>query len=293
MERLGRGGVMLADGAWGTLLHEMGLRPGECPELWNIERRDKVEEIAEKYVLAGAEIIGTNSFGASSVKLGMYGLDNMAEEINIEAARISREAAGTERFVFGSMGPTGKILMMGDISSEELFKSFVEQAKALQTGGADVLLIETMTALDEALLALNAAKENTLLPVAVCFTFDKTANNEYRTIMGVSPVEFCHKMVLAGADIVGTNCGNGMQGIIEICREIRNYNKEIPLMAQANAGMPEYRDGKSIFPEGPEEMASKIYALIETGVNIIGGCCGTGPAHIKLFAERISNFMQR
>lgn len=282
--------VLLLDGAWGTMLFKKGLQSGECPELWNLTQRELVLDIAKSYISAGSDIIETNSFGASSMKLSLYGLDDKTAEINIEAAKISREAAGTKHFVFGSVGPTGKILMMGEVTDDEVYNTFKEQCQALEKGGVDAIIIETMTALDEALLAVKAAKENTRLPIICTFSFDKTIDNTYRTIMGVSPVEMTRNLIEAGVDMTGTNCGNGFDGMIEISQEIRREFPVFPLLVQANAGMPKLVDGKHIFPEGPEEMAAKIPRLIELSVNIIGGCCGTNPEHISCFSKIIHSY---
>ncbi|MFC2103860.1 homocysteine S-methyltransferase family protein [Bacteroidota bacterium] len=279
--------VLLSDGAWGTMLFDMGLEVGECPESWNLKHRNKVLDIAKSYIKAGADIIGTNSFGATGMKLKLYGLEDKAVKINIEAASISREAAGNDKFVFGSVGPTGKILMMDEVSEKQVYETFSEQCHALEKGGVDAILIETMSALDEALLAIQAAKENTSLPVICTFSFEKTVDNTYRTMMGVSPIEMAIILINAGVDIIGTNCGNGFDGMIEICREIRKEFADILLLVQANAGMPQLIDGKNIFPEGPKEMANKIPQLLDLGVNIIGGCCGTNPAHISEFSKII------
>ena len=218
----------------------------------------------------------------------MYGLGERADEINRAAAMISREAAGENVYVFGSIGPTGKILMMGDVTEQEVYDSFAAQALSLEKGGADALIIETMTALDEAKIAIRAAKNNSSLPVICTFSFDKTVDGKYRTMMGVSPAEMLAALTESGADIMGTNCGNGLDGMIDIVKEIREVNSSVLLMVQANAGIPEIIDGKSYFKEGPSEMAEKLFHLIDQNVNIIGGCCGTTPEHIARFAEVIS-----
>jgi len=288
LDKIREGSVLVGDGAWGTLLYSMGLDSTECPELWNITNRDRVLNVARNYVDAGANIIETNSFGGSSLKLGLYGLGERAQEINRAAAMISKEAAGENVYVFGSIGPTGKILMMGDVSEQDVYDSFATQATSLEQGGADALIIETMTALDEAKIAIKAAKENSSLPVICTFSFDKTVDGHYRTMMGVSPTDMLSELIDSGVDIMGTNCGNGLDGMIEIVKEIRKVNKSVLLMVQANAGIPEIIDGKSYFKEGPSEMAEKLSHLIEQNVNIIGGCCGTTPEHIARFAEVIS-----
>jgi len=288
IDKIKEGTVLLSDGAWGTMLFNMGLESTTCPELWNITNPDKVYQIAKSYVDAGADIIETNSFGGSRLKLDMYGYGDKTREINHDAARISREAAGDDVYVFGSIGPTGKILMMGDVSGQQVYDAFSEQAISLEEGGANALIIETMSALDEADIAIKAVIENTSLPAICTFTFDKTVNGDYRTMMGVSPTDMVSALMSGGATIVGANCGNGFDGMVEIAKEIRKTDQSVFLMIQANAGIPEIIDGKSNFKESPAEMAAKLPYLFEQNVNIIGGCCGTTPDHIAQFAEVIT-----
>ena len=273
--------VLISDGAWGTFLHERGLQPGECPELWNSTHRDDVFAIAKSYIDAGADIILTNSFGGNPAKLEHYGLQDRTAELNETAASISREAAGADHLVLGSIGPTGVMLMMGEVSEKTLYDGFCVQAEALKKGGVDALCIETMSALDEACLAIRAARESTGLEVACTFTFEKTINGEFRTMMGVSPAEMVQAVKEVGATVLGTNCGNGFDQMIDIVREIRNIDPFTPILVHANAGKPVFQDGKTVFPETPEMMAAKVKDLIKSGANIIGGCCGTTPAHIQ------------
>lgn len=283
-ERIKNGKILVSDGAWGTFLHAKGLKPGQCPELWNIDHVDEVFDIAKSYIDAGADMVETNSFGGSSFKLVHYGLADRASELNQAAAAISRKAAGN-KFVLGSVGPTGKILMMGEVTPEEVYESFKEQAIALENGGADAIIIETFSDIDEARLAIRAAKENTTREVICTMTFERTVNGEYRSMMGVSPTEMMHELIPEGVDIIGANCGNGIEGMIEIVKEIRLCNADIPVLVHANAGMPFYQDGKTIFPESPEQTAGFVKAIIDAGVNIIGGCCGTTPEHIRQIAH--------
>jgi len=278
-DRIKQGKILVSDGAWGTFLHAKGLKPGQCPELWNIEHPDEVFDIAKSYIDAGADMVETNSFGGSSFKLIHYGLADRASELNQAAAAISRKAAGN-KFVLGSVGPTGKILMMGEVTPEEVYESFKEQVIALEKGGVDAIIIETFTDLDEARLAIRAAKENTTREVICTMTFERTVDGEYRSMMGVSPTEMMQELVPEGVDIIGANCGNGIEGMIQIVKEIRICNTVIPVLIHANAGMPVYDDGKTVFPESPLQTASYVKAIIEAGVNIIGGCCGTTPEHI-------------
>ena len=281
LDELRQGKVLLSDGAWGTLLQSKGLNPGECPELWNITHRKDVSDIAEAYLNAGCDIIETNSFGASRLKLSQYGLGDRVNELNEAAASISREIAGTDKHVAGSVGPTGKMLLMGDVTGEELYENYKEQSIALEKGGADIIIIETMTDLDEATFAVKAARENTNCTVIVTMTFSKDLKGEFFTMMGVSPFEMVNTMKAAGAHIVGSNCGNGIRDMISIVTEIRAVDRNIPVIIQANAGFPEYIDGKTVFRESPEMMASYIPDLLKEGANIIGGCCGTTPEHIR------------
>jgi 5-methyltetrahydrofolate--homocysteine methyltransferase len=286
LDELKQNKVLLSDGAWGTFLHEKGMTPGECPELWNVTHREEVKDIAESYIRAGSDIIETNSFGGSRLKLSQYGLGERTSEINESAAIISREAAGN-RHVAGSIGPSGKMLIMGDVTEEELYDSFREQAIALEKGGADIIIIETMSALDEASLAVKAARENTNCTVIITMTFSRDPQGRFFTMMGISPAEMVISMKQAGAHIIGSNCGNGIRDMIEVVHEIRATDDKIPVMIQSNAGTPEFIDGKTVFHESPEMMASYIPQLLEAGVNIIGGCCGTTPEHIKKIAEAL------
>lgn len=280
IQEIKKGRVLVSDGAWGTFLQQKGLQPGECPEEWNISRPDDVFRIAQSYVDAGADTIETNSFGGNYFKLKNYGLEDRVFEINKAAAEISRKAAGTDRFVLGSVGPTGKLLMMEEVTEDELYNAFKEQSIALEAGGADAIVIETMTDLEEACIAVKAASENTSCEIICTMTFDKIIGGEYRTMMGISPTEMTETLVEAGAEVIGANCGNGIADMIGIVKEIRLVNATVPILIHANAGMPHYHDGVTTFPESPDDMASRVKEIVEAGANIIGGCCGTTPDHI-------------
>ena len=279
------GRTLISDGAWGTFLQAKGLQPGECPELWNLTHPEAVLDIAESYIKAGADTIETNSFGGNRFKLMSFGLEEQVYEINKKAAEISRQAAGDDKYVLGSIGPTGKLLMMGDISEEELYDAFKEQAVALYEGGADALVIETMTDIDEATIAVKACCENTPCEVICTMTFDYLQTGEYRTMMGISPTDMVDALKSAGAHFVGANCSNGIEGMIKITEEIRSVDKNIPILIHANAGLPIYKDGCTVFPETPEMMAAFATQLANAGANIIGGCCGTTPDHISKLVE--------
>lgn len=284
-DKVAEGRVLVSDGAWGTFLHQKGLKVQECPESWNTGRPGDVEAIAQSYVDAGANFVLTNSFGGSPHKLEGYALQDQCYELNKAAAEISKRAAGNRALVLGSMGPSGKMVMMGEIAEEDLLNGFKEQARGLVEGGVDGIVVETMSDLEEARIAIEAIKSVTELDVACTFTFSRTQTGEYRTMMGASVPEFLEMAKAAGAAIVGANCGNGTAGMIEIVREIRAIDSEIPVLVHANAGLPEYREGETVFPESPDEMASKMKDLVAAGANIVGGCCGTGPDHIRRIVE--------
>ncbi len=286
-EALKNGRTLVADGAWGTALQAKGMKGGECPELWNAEHPEKVLEIARSYINAGSNLIETNTFGGNRYKLEYYGLGDQIFELNKTGAEISRKAAGNDNWVMASIGPTGKMTVMGDVTEEDFYRVFKEQSVALAAGGADAIIVETMSAIDEAVAAVKAAKENTALEVICTFTFEPTVQGEYRTMMGVTPAEASIAAVNAGADIVGANCGKGYEGMTQIIEEIKSVLPEIPVIIQANAGLPELIDGVSVFPATPEEMAGENNLWIKAGVNIIGGCCGTTDRHIHAIRKAL------
>jgi 5-methyltetrahydrofolate--homocysteine methyltransferase len=284
-----KGKLLVSDGAWGTFLQQKGLQPGECPESWNLSRPGDVLAIAQSYIDAGADMIETNSFGGNYFKLKNYGQEQHVFGINKAAAEISRKAAGTGLFVLGSVGPTGKLLIMEEVTEDELYEAFKQQSLALEAGGADAIVIETMTDLDEARIAVKAARENTQCEVFCTMTFDKIQSGEYRTMMGVSPTEMTDMLINEGADAIGANCGNGMSNMIDIVKEIRKANATVPILIHANAGMPQYHNGVTTFPETPDDMAGKIREIAEAGANIVGGCCGTTPDHICKVRQVVKN----
>ena len=284
------GKILVSDGAWGTFLYQKGLRAGDCPDEWSLTHYQLVKDIARSYIDAGADMVETNSFGANRFKLQHFGLQDKAADINEAAARASREAAGDDKYVIASVGPTGKMLLMGDVTEEDFYDCFREQAVALEKGGADAVCIETMSDADEAVQAIKAAKENTNLEIIATFTFDKTLQGDYRTMMGLTPSDVIRAAIDAGADVIGTNCGNGMERMIDIVKEIRAEFPDTFILVHANAGLPVLVDGTDTFPETPEIMASFIPALLEAGANIAGGCCGTTPAHIKAIREAIEKY---
>jgi len=287
IEKLKQNKILVSDGGWGTYLYAKGLQMGDCPELWNETHREDVLDVAKSYVAAGADMIETNSFGGSKIKLEQYDLGERTYELNKMAAEISREAAGDDKFVLGSVGPTGKFLMTGEVTEEELYDSFKVQVEGLRDGGADAICIETFYDTQEALLAINAVKDNTDLEVITTFTFDKAPDGSYNSMMGIKPAQMAETLADAGVDIFGTNCGNGFEGMIDIVKEIREVNTVLPVLVHANAGLPIEEDGKIVYPDSPERMAELTPTLINAGANIIGGCCGTTPDHIRAIKEVI------
>ncbi|MGE5646249.1 MAG: homocysteine S-methyltransferase family protein [Acidobacteriota bacterium] len=289
MERIGRGDILVSDGAMGTFLHARGLAPGECPESWCVSHPDVVRGIAEAYIAAGSDIVETNSFGGTSFKLKGYGLADKAGEFNRAAAALAKQSIAGKGYVAASVGPTGHIVEDegGDVTPEQLYQAFKEQVIALAEGGADALCIETMSSLSEAKAAIRAAKENTALPVICTFTFDPGAKG-FRTMMGVKPDRAAREVAAAGADAAGANCGNGIANMIEIAKQMRAAVPALPILIHANAGAPIVENGKTFFRETPEYMASRVRELIEAGANIVGGCCGTTPDHIAAIAGVIS-----
>ncbi len=286
LERVKAGEILISDGAMGTFLQAKGLKPGECPEAWCIRHPDVVRGIAAAYVEAGSDIVETNSFGGTRFKLKEYGLEARVVEFNRAAARLAKEAMGDRGYVAASVGPTGQIVEDegGEATEEQLYEAFREQMVALAEGGADAFCIETLSSAIEAAVAVRAAKENTRLPIICTFTFEP-GQRGFRTMMGVDPVRAARTAIEAGADIVGANCGNGIAQMIEIVAQIRAALPDVPILVHANAGMPVLENGKSVFKETPADMAARVPELIAAGAQIIGGCCGTTPAHIAAIAK--------
>lgn len=278
--------ILLADGAWGTFLQKSGLELGHPPELLNITSPDIVRHIADSYINAGSDIILTNSFGGHPLRLKDFRLEDKAYEINKLASEISRNASGRNFLVAGSMGPSGAFRKLNDAPDKEVFDGFKLQAKALIEGGADAICIETMYSINEAYLAIKAVKEYTDAEIICTFTFDKTLSG-YRTMMGVTPNEMVNCIAEAGADVIGANCGNGIEQIIHVVREMRERNNSIPIMAKPNAGLPYMDNGVLNYYETPDIMKDYFKELLNAGASIIGGCCGTGPKHIKVFSDML------
>ena len=286
---LASGEVFVTDGPFGTQLQAAGIQPGECPEEWNLSHPDVVKGILRGYKEAGSQVAKTNSFGASRFKLARYRQDGRVAEINRAAAALAREVSGPDRLVFGCMGPTGELMEpYGDLEEDDVYAAFAAQAKALKEGGVDALLVETQPILEECVLAIRAAREETGLPVLASFTFSPLVNGGYASMMGVRPKAFAEAALEAGASVIGTNCSTGPDHMLNVIREIKAALPEgFPLIAMPNAGIPELVGGKTVYPETPDSMAPKCAALHAEGIRFLGGCCGTTPAHIAAMARAI------
>jgi 5-methyltetrahydrofolate--homocysteine methyltransferase len=276
VSRLGQwleGGLLITDGAWGTQLQALGLAPGAAPDTWNLAHPERVEAVARAYVEAGSQVILTNTFRANAVAM-----EGDLEAINRAGVAISKRAAGARALVFASIGPTGKMLMTGEIAPAQASAAFAAQAAALSEAGADALLLETMSDVEEARLAVAAAK-TTGLPVVVSFAFDSGKNKD-RTMMGATPEAVAAAMLEAGADAVGANCGVGVEYAAPICRRLRTACG-LPIWIKPNAGLPKM-DGAAIsYGTSAEFFASHYHALREAGASFLGGCCGSTPDFIR------------
>ena len=282
-ERLAQPGVLVADGATGTQLQKAGLPVGAPSELWVLENPDGVRALHRSYVEAGSDVILTDTFGGTRIKLEKNGLGDKTAEINRKAAQLAREVAG-DRIVLGDMGPTGALLEpYGELSEAEAVKVFAEQAAALAEGGADAILIETMSDLNEAIAAVKGARQATTLPVLVTLSFDTHG----RTMMGVKPAKAAKELSALGVDVIGVNCGRTLTENLTAIQEMRLAAPDAVLMAKPNAGLPHTDGSDSVYDVTPEIMAEYALKFAEQGVRILGTCCGSNPAHIKAVAQTL------
>lgn len=289
LERLAQGDLLISDGATGSYLQAQGLGDGN-PEEWNAIRPDVVRQMAKAYFDVGSDMVLTNTFGGTGIRQRHYGLSDRAAEFNTLAAQHARSQAPEGRFVVGSVGPTGEVLndplREEPLTESEAYDAFAEQVAALAEGGVDAVNIETMIDINEAVIAVRAAKENTDLTVMSTMFFDKGPRGFF-TMMGTPPAEAVARLQEAGADIVGANCGNGVDVMLELARELRAATDGY-LLIHSNAGIPAPVGGEIVYPESPEYMAERFKAMAQdVGVNIIGGCCGTTPEHIRALIAAI------
>jgi 5-methyltetrahydrofolate--homocysteine methyltransferase len=283
--------VLVGDGAMGTQLQLAGLEPGGCGEAWNVDHPDRVLAIQRAYVDAGADCLLTNTFGASRIMLERHGEGNRVVEINRAGVEVARRAfGGRPGFVIGDIGPFGGLMEpYGDIAVGRVEEAFCEQARALVNGGVDAIIIETQTALEELELAIAAARDAGAPVVIGSIAYDRMQDGiEVRTMMGVSPEDGARFMVERGVDILGLNCGTGIDMAIaaDIVRRYRSVSG-LPVMAQPNAGQPVLENFQVIYRQTPDEMAEGVVDVVRAGARIVGGCCGSTPAHIRRLREAI------
>jgi 5-methyltetrahydrofolate--homocysteine methyltransferase len=290
LERIRAGEVLVFDGGYGTELFAAGLANGACPELWNDTHADVVARIHRGYFDAGSQIVETNTFGGSRLKLNEYKIGDRTRELNEKGARLARSVAPPAGYIAGSIGPTSRLPAeyepLGDTTDEEYFETFKEQAEALAEGGVDLFAVETMMFPQEATAAVRACKAvapDRPVMATMFFQFEELHDRD-RTMWGESPAEVARTLLAAGAEVVGMNCGRGPDRAIVIIREMRAVTGA-PLVAYPNAGLPITRGDAVTYELGPEEMAKDYPALLDAGVNIVGACCGSNPAHIRRIAE--------
>ncbi len=271
--------VVLADGAMGTMLMADGLAFGNAPELWNVEQPQRVTQVHRAYVDAGARILLTNTFGGNRFRLQLHNLQDRAIELNLAAARIAREAAGSSALVAGDIGPSGGILApLGELEPDDASDGFAEQAAALIEGGVDVIWLETMSSLEEMRAAWDGVRRASAdIPVITTMTFDTRG----RTMMGVTPEHAATTLSGWGAAAVGGNCGNGPEEILQVIGKMREAVPAALLVAKANAGVPRLEKGRPVYGAGPAEMAQYATAAAAAGARVIGACCGSTPEHLQ------------
>lgn len=274
----------LSDGAWGTEFLRQGLDISEPADSWNLRFPERVAAVAQSYVDAGSRVILTNTFRANRITLQAAGWEHEIAAINQAGVEISRLAAGPHAAVFASLGPTGKLLAADEVTAGQLADVFGEQVEALAKGKPDAILIETLSDLAEARIALEAAK-TTGLPVVVSFVFDAGRNRD-RTFTGVTPEQAATAMEAAGATVVGANCGNGIDAFVPLARRMAAATR-LPVWIKPNAGMPEIVDGRATYNIAPDEYARHLPALVQAGAQFVGGCCGTNPSFIRALARQL------
>jgi 5-methyltetrahydrofolate--homocysteine methyltransferase len=288
-----RKGLFLLDGAMGTQLIGLGIEPGKASELLNFESPGLVLRIHKSYLDAGSDAILTNTFGGNGITLARHGLEARVADINSTGAQLARKAAGKNKYVLGDIGPSGDFLEpLGTVKPDQLRGIFADQAKALQAGGVDGFIVETMGAIDEAVVAVEAVKRSgSVLPVLASMSFDKRGD-DFRTMMGVDIKTAVSSLVAAGADAVGFNCGTTtLDEYVDLAKRYveaaKAVNPDVLVFAEPNAGKPELLEGKAVYKVTPEEFADAAQKIFAAGITIIGGCCGTSPAHIEVVSKKL------
>ena len=288
LERIAAGEILISDGATGTYLQSNGLEAGGCPEQMNASHPEVIRQMAADYFSAGSDLVETNSFGGSRYMLKKYDHGDRVEELNRLAAAHARSAAATNQYVMGSIGPTGEFLEPNGTATEsEMFDVFCEQARGLVAGGVDGFCVETMSDMAEAALAIGACKAVADIPVMATLAFDKGPRGFF-TMFGITPAGAAEQLAAAGADVVGSNCGIAIEDMIGIIAAMREATDK-PILSHVNAGLPKIEGGKIIYPDTPESMAPQYKRLVTSGANIVGGCCGTRPDHIRAIVEALAD----
>lgn len=288
LDRLNFGEILICDGSTGIVLQSLGCSPGESVEKWGFDHEEILKKLHKGYIDAGADIILTNTLGGNMIKLEKFGLGNEVESLNKALAGIALDVASVfsnSIYVAGNVGPTGELMEpFGDLSEDDLVEVFSQQIKALAEGGVDFIFIETMIDVNEAAAAVKAAKESCDLPIFASMSYNPDRNG-FRTVMGNSPEQSVEILQLAGADVIGANCGSVLAAMMpELVCQMKKAGARL-VAVEPNAGIPQMINGRTVFPQTPEEMAVSFPAIIDAGANVIGGCCGATSEHIRLIAE--------
>lgn len=283
-------GYVITDGAMGTVLFSAGLEQGDPPELWNLKYPERVAAVHQAYIDAGSQIILTNTFGGSRLRLALHNAQSQVSDANRAAAELLRKVAdqnGKQILVAGDIGPTGEVMApYGELAFEDAKDAFREQAAALITGGVDLLWIETMSDLEEVRAAVEGTRQvSKEIPIVTTMTFDTHG----RTMMGVTPEQAFETLSGFGVAALGGNCGNGPEEIIEVITKMSTIDPDTTLVAKANAGIPELVQGKAVYRASPETMAEYAVQAYQAGARVIGACCGSTPDHIAAISGALSN----
>lgn len=268
----------VVDGSWAGELDRLGCPPGYCREAWNLSHVEEVTQVASSYVQAGVDVLLTNTAGANRFMLERYGLADQAAAISRAGAQISRQVAAGTVWVFGAMGPSGRMVIAEEVSPDDLYKAFQVQANALAAGGVDAIVCQGMSEMAEALAAVRAVKDATGLPVVASMTFDSGVDF-MRTTMGVEAAEAAEQLTKAGVDVIGGHCGATLDSYIKLAQCMHQHS-DLPVWVKPNAALPDIVGDKVVYRESPEEFAAKAHMLLHAGANFIGGCCGITPSHI-------------
>jgi 5-methyltetrahydrofolate--homocysteine methyltransferase len=284
LDRLASGRALVADGATGTMLQAVGLPVGTPPEAWVLERPEEIVKLHRAYIEAGSDIVLTTTFGGTRPRLDAARLETPVAEISCRAAELARQAAGDDVYVAGDIGPTGEMMKpLGALTFESALEFFAEQAQALAEGGADLVLVETMSDLNEARAAVSGVKQACDLPVFCTFSFDTHG----RTNMGVKPAQAAQALAELGVAAMGGNCGNAPEELLDILPLMRQATPGIPLVAKPNAGIPRMVQRQVVYDATPERMAELAVRFVEVGVVVVGACCGSSPEHIAAIAAAV------